>query len=531
MKKLTKKAILLILVITAFSAFLTACSTKHFHVYDYETIVEPTCANLGIKRGVCSCGATKEKSTSALKHKYENEKCIVCGATTEEYFNFTLLSDDTYEISAKDTNNIPVEVVIPSTYKGEAVTSIKEEGFKSCYSLHTIKILDGVESIGNSAFQSCYYLRTIILPNSIISIGNNAFYNTAYYQDESNIENGILYIGRNLICAKYITSIQGEYKYSIKEGTFLIADKAFYNRSSTKYIEMPDSLVLIGKEAFYGCSSLTTVEIPNGVTSIGDGAFQDCPSLKSVKISDKITSIGDRLFYGCGLLTAVEIPNSVTSIGSRAFSYCSSLTSIEIPSSVTSISDGAFFDCRLLVNVNYLGTIDDWVQISFSGSNANPLRYAKQLNINGELVTKVKIISAKQISDYAFYCYEALTSVEIGDNVKTLGSNVFRGCKSLSSVVIGDGITSIGKYSFYDCNSLTSVVLSNSITSIDVYAFYGCNLLSNLYYKGSSSEWSNITIANFNAPLTKLTKYYYSEGEPTEEGNYWHYVDGEPTKW
>ena len=25
--------------------------------------------------------------------------------------------------------------------------------------------------------------------------------------------------------------------------------------------------------------------------------------------------------------------------------------------------------------------------------------------------------------------------------------------------------------------------------------------------------------------------YFYSEIEPTESGNYWHYVDGEPTIW
>ena len=75
----------MILVITAFSAFLTACSTKHFHVYDYETIVAPTCTNLGIKRGVCSCGATREKNIPALKHKYENEKCIVSVVGDSEY--------------------------------------------------------------------------------------------------------------------------------------------------------------------------------------------------------------------------------------------------------------------------------------------------------------------------------------------------------------------------------------------------------------------------------------------------------------
>jgi hypothetical protein len=27
------------------------------------------------------------------------------------------------------------------------------------------------------------------------------------------------------------------------------------------------------------------------------------------------------------------------------------------------------------------------------------------------------------------------------------------------------------------------------------------------------------------------TRYYYSETEPTEEGNFWHWVDGEVVVW
>lgn len=34
-----------------------------------------------------------------------------------------------------------------------------------------------------------------------------------------------------------------------------------------------------------------------------------------------------------------------------------------------------------------------------------------------------------------------------------------------------------------------------------------------------------------NNVLNAATKYFYSESEPTEEGNFWHYVDGEPTIW
>jgi hypothetical protein len=34
-----------------------------------------------------------------------------------------------------------------------------------------------------------------------------------------------------------------------------------------------------------------------------------------------------------------------------------------------------------------------------------------------------------------------------------------------------------------------------------------------------------------NIELENAPRYYYSETEPTEPGNYWHYVDGVPTPW
>ena len=91
---------------------------------------------------------------------------------------------------------------------------------------------------------------------------------------------------------------------------------------------------------------------------------------------------------------------------------------------------------------------------------------------------------------------------------------------------------SIGNSAFYNCSSLTSVVIGGSVTSIGDWAFVACSSLTSVYYQGTASEWSAISIAsNLNYDLTNATRYYYSETEPTEEGNYWHYVDGEVTVW
>ena len=59
------------------------------------------------------------------------------------------------------------------------------------------------------------------------------------------------------------------------------------------------------------------------------------------------------------------------------------------------------------------------------------------------------------------------------------------------------------------------------------YAFRNCKKLTSVFYVGLSTDWDSISIGNGNKPLTSATKYYYSETEPLEEGNYWHYdTDG-----
>ena len=187
--------------------------------------------------------------------------------------------------------------------------------------------------------------------------------------------------------------------YSVKEGTKIICDRAFYLCSSLAEVVIPNSVTSIGDRAFSRCESLTEVVIPNSVvcingnpfkdwngnleclspsfvyednilfnkdksriisfrnqkltsyvipasvTRIGEFAFSRCESLTEIVISDSVTSIGDHAFSRCHSLTEVVIPDSVISIGDGAFGSCESLRSVVIPDSVTSIGDWAFSYC------------------------------------------------------------------------------------------------------------------------------------------------------------------------------------------
>ena len=139
--------------------------------------------------------------------------------------------------------------------------------------------------------------------------------------------------------------------YSVKEGTRIICDRAFWSCRSLSDIVIPSSVTSIGDCAFSYCDSLSDIVIPSSVTSIGDGAFYDCDSLSEIVIPSSVTSIGDNAFSWCYSLSEIVIPSSVTCIGDSAFSSCYSLSEIVIPSSVTSIGDSAFYDCKFPDNL------------------------------------------------------------------------------------------------------------------------------------------------------------------------------------
>jgi hypothetical protein len=355
------------------------------------------------------------------------------------------LNDEGTEYSVTSYTGQATIVVIPEKYNALPVTSIGARAFNSCSGLTKAIIPNSVTSIGGGAFEYCSSLTSVTIGNSVTSIGQSAFYRAAYYNDENNWQDGVLYIGQYLIEAK--SSISGA--YTIKEGTKLVADSAFEYCSSLTSVTIPDSVTSIEDSAFRNCSSLTSVTIPDSVTSIGYWAFSGCSSLTSVYISD-IAAWCNILFGGSSsnplfnahnlylngtLVTELTIPNGVTSIGDSAFSGCSSLTSVTIPESVTSIGSYAFYYCSGLTSV----TIPD---------------------------------SVTSIGGWAFHRCSSLTSVTIGNSVTSIGNYAFYYCTGLTSITIPNSVTSIGDWAFAYCSSLTSVTIGNSVTSIGQSAFY-----------------------------------------------------------
>ncbi len=140
----------------------------------------------------------------------------------------------------------------------KTVTTIGDFAFYRCRKLKTVKILNKVKKIGECAFAICDKLKTIKIGSGVTKIGKDAFNNTAYFLDKANWKKNVLYIGKYLITGSYHEKGNGTYyhnyervagNYSVKSGTKVIADYAFYDCADLQSVKVPKSVKNIGKKA------------------------------------------------------------------------------------------------------------------------------------------------------------------------------------------------------------------------------------------------------------------------------------------
>lgn len=121
------------------------------------------------------------------------------------------------------------------------VATIGNNAFKDCHNLTQIRFSNNIEFIGKSAFENCTSLVNITLPEKDIQMCASAFYNTGYYNNVENWNNGVLYYGAIAIGVDENSS-----KIEIADGTTKIIAEAL----GDKNVIIPASVIDISPEAF-----------------------------------------------------------------------------------------------------------------------------------------------------------------------------------------------------------------------------------------------------------------------------------------
>ena len=159
------------------------------------------------------------------------------------------------------------------------------------------------------------------------------------------------------------------------------------------------------------------------------------------------------------------------------YSQRESIKNVVIENGVTNISYYAFYDCNVLTSVTIPNSVTSIEDYAFNECSA---------------LTSITIPnSVTYIGCGAFYNCCSLTSIAIPNTVIHIQPETFSGCTSLTSIDIPNSIQGIGRESFCGCRSLKSIILPNSVISIDSRAFSGCHNLSSVTIPNSVAYIEN----------------------------------------
>ena len=411
----------------------------------------------------------------------------VCSSGQTLYYNIT--EPSIVEVTSENTEEpyyttYPEgELVIPESVEYNSitysVTSIGENAFRGCSGLTSVNIPDIVTNIGYSAFDGCGSLTgSLIIPDLVTDIGNSAFSDCTGLTSLT-LGNSVIYIGNS----------------------------AFSGCSGLTSVTIPNSVNTIFSEAFYGCDGLISVNYNGDIEGWCNISFDEYGNpvsyahnlyinnelLTNLIIPETITRIKAYLFTGDTCITSLTIPNSITSIGKYAFDSCSALTSITMGTGVESIGENAFRNTGWYNNqsdgVLYL---DNGWCLGYKGNQPT-----------GDLVLEEV---TKGIVSYAFYNCRGITSVTIPSSVERIEDFAFSGLgeiilnfnatnctlmggdednpvfinTTITTLNIGENVRTIPDYAFYTCGGLTSVTIPNSVNRIGEEAFYFASELTDI---------------------------------------------------
>jgi len=112
----------------------------------------------------------------------------------------------------------------------------------------------------------------------------------------------------------------------------------------------------------------------------------------------------------------------------------------------------------------------------------------------------------RKIGNYAFYGYNGLKQVTIGNSVTSIGSWAF-GDSGIIIIAIGNSVTTIKDNAFSYCSSLTTVTIGNSLTTIGSNIFLYCNSLTSINVDNGNTAYSSEDGVLFNKAKTTLLEY------------------------
>ena len=309
------------------------------------------------------------------------------------------------------------------------VSSVSGGAFQSCTELQSVRLSDTLTELPDHLFDGCTLLSEIDMPDNPIAISAFILNGTAYYNDQSNWDNGVLYADGYLIAAdKTFASLT---EYTVKAGTLVIADNAFSGVGYTaklKKMTLPNGLYRIGQSAFSKLYSLTEINIPDSVRSVGYGAFSASGydtkqnytggglyvgnwlvavqnvAMTSFTVREGTVGVADgkdtALFpTRAQKIIQLTLPSSLKYIGARSFARLH-ITDLELPSGLQTLGEGAFSSCSWLKTVN----LGECTELESIGAQAFTSAAISEIIIPESVVSMGELVFNQNTVNLTIHC-------------------------------------------------------------------------------------------------------------------------------
>ena len=479
---------------------------------------------------------------------------------TEEPFN-AQISKHYYD---KDLGKIVIEFATPlttinkSAFKGtaigsivlpEGITTIEESAFEGS-TLNEITIPGSTNNIGINVFYNCGNLSSVTFlpsptktPLNIGCLDWGPEWGPFYDSPLTSIN-----LNRELICVWEDGTVftptawdEGMFAHKHHESVGSVSvtlgpqvetlSNYMFNKLPIQTLTIPGTVKTIGNCVFDECTSLTSLKYepsPTGEAlthgynddSDDDGPFYASP-LISVNLNREIdytyaSSAGNAsegLFGNRTTLTKVTIGEQVKTLSPYMFANAA-IEELVIPGTVTTINNNVFRGCTNLATLTF--------KPSPSGA-ALTMGY----DTNGE-------------AENLFQDNEKLATLNLNrEIIYTLGESsidtnsegLFGGMPTLTSVTLGEQIKTLHKYMFAG-SGITELVIPGTVTTIQNDVFHGCKQLATLTFNPSPSETplnmgydtvgGNENLFQDDCPLTTLNldrdiNYTFEENDITSD--------------
>ena len=405
-------------------------------------IIPDTVERLGYR--VCSgCTALREvRLSSSSLRVISDEAFDGCSSLQKVNFPSTLkeIRSDAFSGTALTEFTAPDSLTDIWGYAFKDCTALKSVelnnvrnlgsgAFMNCTALESVSLSDNMEKLNDHIFDGCASLARIDMPDKPIAVSFTVLGGTAYYNNPSNWENGVLYADGYLIAVNADFAALTE--YAVKEGTKVIADNAFSGAGysgKVKKITLPDGLYRIGQGAFAKLGALTEVNIPESVRSIGYGAFAATGYDKTANYTDGGLYVGNWLVAVENAVrtsftvkdgtvgvadgkdtslfpsraqkaTQLSLPSSLKYIGTRSFARLR-ITELQLPAGLQTLGEGAFASCSWLKTVN----LGDCAELESIGAQAFTNAAITEITIPAGVVSVGELVFNQNTVDLTIRC-------------------------------------------------------------------------------------------------------------------------------